>query len=534
MPAMKFTYRSGQRPLAGYTIKRGVGQGGFGEVYFAVSDGGKEVALKLVQRHSDAELRGVVQCLNLKHPQLVHLYDLHTDDRGDRWVVMEYVFGESLAQWINRYPTGLPAELAKEWFLALARGVAYLHDHGVVHRDLKPANIFVEHGQLKIGDYGLSRRMSASQGGDLTRRIGTPYYMAPEVKNGNYTATIDVYACGVILFEMLTGHPPFEGEVEEVLMKHLTDKPDLSKLPAGFAPVLEKALEKDPEKRFRNMREFARAVEAVPVPRSADPTVAASPGSGPVPVAPVVPPPMPRPVPAGNPRAARSWITSSPLSRGVRDRLTDVSSSAVLVPVVAALCTAPFALIPAAGQWTLIGRIFMLANAFGWMILAFSRFGQQEPKNNWGRRLRLLFAGAAVGGLAFWLDGWVVPAGHSPAETSRDLVIGRWARLGPDVLAVGTGYMFYFGLVAAAAPWWKWTNRQRKERFRISSVLLAGLWSLLPLFVWPASAPYVLALAPPVIAAVAIQVASPWTPTALPKAPPVRAAVVRRRPMIRV
>src|SRR6476469_821319 len=97
MTALKFTYRSGQRPLDGFTLKRGVGQGGFGEVYFAVSDGGKEVALKLLRGHTDAELRGVSHCLNLKHPNLVHLYDLKTDAVGHHWVVMEYVFGESLA-----------------------------------------------------------------------------------------------------------------------------------------------------------------------------------------------------------------------------------------------------------------------------------------------------------------------------------------------------------------------------------------------------------------------------------------------------
>ena len=116
MTGLKFTYRSGQRPLDGYTLKRGVGQGGFGEVYFAVSDGGKEVALKLLRGDTDVELRGIAQCLNLKHPNLVHLYDLRTDARGDHWVVMEYVSGESLAQVINRHPSGLPLELIREWF----------------------------------------------------------------------------------------------------------------------------------------------------------------------------------------------------------------------------------------------------------------------------------------------------------------------------------------------------------------------------------------------------------------------------------
>src|ERR1700752_2661822 len=99
---MKFTYNSGQRPLDGYTIKRGVGKGGFGEVYFAVSDGGKEVALKLLHEEGGVELRGVELCLNLKHPNLVHLYDLRKDPQGEHWVVMEYIAGESLAALIGR------------------------------------------------------------------------------------------------------------------------------------------------------------------------------------------------------------------------------------------------------------------------------------------------------------------------------------------------------------------------------------------------------------------------------------------------
>src|SRR5262245_38120576 len=99
----KITSGSGQLPLDGYAIKRGVGKGAFGEVYFAVSDGGKEVALKLVRGDQTTELRGIQQCLNLKHPNIVNLYDLRTDDRGDHWVVMEYVAGEPLSGVLNRH-----------------------------------------------------------------------------------------------------------------------------------------------------------------------------------------------------------------------------------------------------------------------------------------------------------------------------------------------------------------------------------------------------------------------------------------------
>src|SRR5688572_10825504 len=112
---MKFTYSSGQRPLDGYTIKRGIGKGGFGEVYYALSDGGKEVALKLVRSNFEVELRGIGQCLNLKHQNLVNLFDLRTDSQGDHWVVMEYVAGEPLSVILERHPNGVGSDLAAEW-----------------------------------------------------------------------------------------------------------------------------------------------------------------------------------------------------------------------------------------------------------------------------------------------------------------------------------------------------------------------------------------------------------------------------------
>lgn len=261
---MKFAYKTGARPLDGYEIQCGVGVGGFGDVYFAKTDAGKEVALKRIQRNLDIEVRGVKQCLNLKHPNLIALYDMRSDDEGQTWVVMEYVGGESLKTVIDRNPNGMPVEQAERWFRGIAAGVGCLHDHGIVHRDLKPANIFDDQGFIKVGDYGLSKFISTSRRSGQTESVGTVYYMAPEIGRGVYGKEIDVYALGIILYEMLTGRVPFEGESsQEIIMKHLTDNPDLSAVPPPYREVIQRALRKDPLKRFRNVSEMLDALQIV-------------------------------------------------------------------------------------------------------------------------------------------------------------------------------------------------------------------------------------------------------------------------------
>ncbi len=256
-PAGPFTYGPGSKPLPGFTIRRGIGHGGFGEVYAAVSDGGKEVALKLIRRNLEVELRGVRHCLNLKHPHLVMLLDIRQDGRGDHWVVMEHVRGETLDRVIARYPQGMPPELVLAWFHPLAQAVAYLHRQGIVHRDLKPGNIFNDQGVVKVGDYGLSKYLSPNRRSGQTENIGTVYYMAPEIASGRYGQGIDIYALGVLLYEMLTGHAPFEGEsVGEILMKHLTAQPRLEDVPEPFRQVVARALAKDPQDRFATVEEM--------------------------------------------------------------------------------------------------------------------------------------------------------------------------------------------------------------------------------------------------------------------------------------
>ncbi|QDT71997.1 serine/threonine-protein kinase [Lacipirellula limnantheis] len=280
-PPMRFTYPSGSRPLDGYTIKRGVGRGGFGEVYFAVSDAGKEVALKLIRRNLEVELRGVTHCLNLKHPNLVALYDIKSDEHEDRWVVMEYVSGESLEDAIDRYPSGMPTAEAMRWFEGICAAVAYLHDHGIVHRDLKPANIFVDDGIVKIGDYGLSKFISCSRRSGQTESVGTVHYMAPEIANGRYGREIDAYALGIILYEMITGRVPFEGEsVGEVLMKHLTAEPKLELLDEPFRTVVRGAMAKDPEQRINSAAEMMQLLRGVDRGAQPSPAFAAATANG--------------------------------------------------------------------------------------------------------------------------------------------------------------------------------------------------------------------------------------------------------------
>jgi hypothetical protein len=277
---MTFTYPPGSTPLPRYTIRRGIGMGGFGEVYFALSDAGKEVALKRIQRNLEVELRGVSHCLNLKHPNLVALYDICRDDHDQSWVVMEYVAGPNLRQVLDESPDGLPLEEARRWFTAIASGVSHLHSAGLVHRDLKPGNVFDDLGIVKVGDYGLSKFISASHRGGHTESVGTFHYMAPEIGRGQYGREIDIYALGIMLYELLTGQVPFDGEsCHEIIVKHLTATPDLAGIGEPYRSTVARCLEKDPAKRFSSVSDMMQSLGMSPgssqgIPATAAPVAA--------------------------------------------------------------------------------------------------------------------------------------------------------------------------------------------------------------------------------------------------------------------
>jgi serine/threonine protein kinase len=256
-----YRYQRGDQPLEGYTIEHAVGRGGFGEVYYAVSDSGKQVALKAVQNYEDIELRGSTHCMNLKSPHLVTIFDVRHNERGDSFVIMEYVSGPSLRELLDDSPEGLGPEKSAWFIREIAKGVSMLHDNGIVHRDLKPHNVFYEDGYVMIGDYSLSKVITTSHRSGHTLTVGTVHYMAPEISLGRYDRTVDIYAMGVLLYEMLTGKPPFLGEsMGEVLMKHMSQEVDVSSLPQPFATVVQKAMARDPETRYQSVDEMVEAL----------------------------------------------------------------------------------------------------------------------------------------------------------------------------------------------------------------------------------------------------------------------------------
>jgi serine/threonine protein kinase len=514
-----FTHASGDRPLEGYTIKRGVGIGGFGEVYFAISDGGKEVALKRIQRNMDVELRGVRQCLNLKHHHLVDLFDIHRDSQDRVWVVMEFIAGDSLKQLLDRKPDGLAANEALAWMHGIAGGVSHLHRHGIVHRDLKPANVFHDNGVVNVGDYGLSKFISSSHQGGQTESVGTFHYMAPEIGKGEYGKPIDVYALGIIFYELLTGRVPFNGESsQEIIMKHLTDNPDLSEIDARFRFVIAKALEKDPARRFLDAGELLQALpetdyDAIDyfsepprnVPLSPAPERPAASPEEQQPAEPAVKSKWRRRrlIPARWQGLARNELSSVEGQNRTSVLLQSFLKSAFMTFILTCVLL-PLGGMPLAGQpdsLILLAWLVTINITACWLILLMGRCWETAEGDTMYRRVISFIGGVGLGTLAYGAAQFL---NLSPSSLHQlDGYAARpWFDAGKLTLAQSA---ISYGALFAIFRWWKQVDPLRWSRVSVIDTVACGFvaW-MLPIVPLPWGYMSVVGIS------LAIQMSSPW------------------------
>ncbi|WP_029720006.1 serine/threonine-protein kinase, partial [Saccharopolyspora rectivirgula] len=311
------------RRLGHYKIEGVLGRGGMSVMYRATDVRlGRKVALKVMGEHitNDAEFRErfVDEARNtsaIDHANIVPLYDFGEVD-GMLYIAMRLVEGSDLASLIKDGPISPKRTL--ELLAQVAEALDMLHQRGLVHLDLKPANVLVttkesagEH--VYLADFGLTRRGATGHRTSSGDFLGSPTYAAPEHLRGEpVDGRTDLYALACMLFSCLTGRPPFQGDVQEVIHGHLNLEPpavtSLVVLPPAIDEVLRRGMAKNPEQRFATCKELIDAARSALGPALGDaPPVAQRPGA-PMATPPAGYPqqaaPRPQPQPAGYPQPA--------------------------------------------------------------------------------------------------------------------------------------------------------------------------------------------------------------------------------------
>lgn len=281
-------FEPGRKVLGHYTVVRHLGRGGMGTVYLARDEeSGQEVAVKVLPaslaRERDIRERFVREAralASLDHPNIVPLVTF-AQEGEDRFLVMKYIAGESLDARVRRVGV-LSPEHARKVLRPMIAALGYAHSRGVIHRDIKPSNVLIE-GDLEgdhrifIVDFGIAKRSEGDKRLTHTGMLmGTPQYMSPEQISGQVVdPRSDLYAAGLVLFEMLAGRPPFDGpHVFEVLRAHVERPvPDVremrgSEIPDDLLTICRLLLRKRPEDRPRSAAEVAGLLDGTaPLPR---------------------------------------------------------------------------------------------------------------------------------------------------------------------------------------------------------------------------------------------------------------------------
>jgi WD40 repeat protein/tRNA A-37 threonylcarbamoyl transferase component Bud32 len=272
--------------LGRFEVRAELGAGAFGRVYRAYDPQlDREVALKVPHaaaldspKRVERFLREAKAAANLRHPHIVPVFDAGTDN-GRHYIASAFIAGQKLADAVEASDGGLDFQRAARLARELAEALAYAHEQGIVHRDVKPDNVMLDQAdRMHLMDFGLAARQDAES--RLTSDgavMGTPSYMAPEQAKGdtaNVGPAADQYACGVVLYELLTGKTPFAGPVPVVLHNQIHTDPDppgklRASLPKDLETVCLKAMSKRPEDRYADCQALAddlrRYLEGEPV-----------------------------------------------------------------------------------------------------------------------------------------------------------------------------------------------------------------------------------------------------------------------------
>jgi serine/threonine-protein kinase len=262
-----------------YRIEREVGVGGMATVYLAHDlKHDRQVALKILRPELTAAMgtdrfpREIHIIAQMQHPHILPLYDSGATE-GFLFYVMPFVEGESLRAKLARVGP-LPINEAVRLLHEITDALAYAHAHGIVHRDIKPDNVMLSGRHAVVTDFGVAKAVRASAGDKLTTvgiAVGTPQYMAPEqaMAEANIDHRVDLYALGIMGYEMLTGHPPFEASTAQaILSAHVLEQPkDVREWRANVPPILAEALlkclAKNPADRWQSADELLAQLELV-------------------------------------------------------------------------------------------------------------------------------------------------------------------------------------------------------------------------------------------------------------------------------